>query len=154
MPLLLYIRKGKLKQFDKLDKLKINILIVYFFAGSTTIQVMRIDRVFNEEKSSFEIKYESASKAYDELRDIIYDDYDPFMNLLLNNKIVFFGSNFAWAFLYKDSLSDMSMKKVELLGDGEIQIEGEKIVFNLMQTLLHTIHAQMTKKNVEVKKKD
>ena len=63
------------------------------------------------------------------MRDIIYDDHDPFMNLLLNNKIVFFGSNFAWAFLYKDSLSDMSMKKVELLGDGEIKIEGEEDSF-------------------------
>ena len=100
---------------------------------------MRIDRVFNEEKSSFEIKYESASRAYDELRNIIYDDNDTFMNLLLNNKIVFFGSNFAWAFLYKDSLSDMSMKEVELLGDGEIKIEGDdSFQFNADFTSYHT----------------
>ena len=115
--------EGKIKAVEKIDY-----PYCLLFAGSTTIQVMRIDKVNNK------IEYESATKPYVGLRDIIYKDNDPFMNLLLNNKIVFFGSNFAWVFLYKKilsdmTISDMTMKKVELLGEGAIQIEGEEDSF-------------------------
>jgi len=108
------------------------------FAGSTTIQVMRINKVYNEENLSFEIKYESETRTYEELRDL--RDTDDFFKLLKENKNVFFGSNFGWAFLYKEDLSDMTMKKVELLGEGAIQIEGEKdsFQFNADFTSYHT----------------
>ena len=107
------------------------------FAGSTTIQVMKISKSETGES----IKYESETRPYEKFtkkegeeeareegeEEEEVREEDKFFELLKGNQNVFFGSNFGWAFLYNEETSDVTMKKVKLDGKGIIKkyVDGE-----------------------------